>query len=744
MRRINRGRTLVLCLFASGAFLGLLPGMAQATPVNTGAPGITGTAQQGQLLTASQGTWGTDTDPIATITSYSYQWQSGGVNVGTNSPTYTPALTDVGKTIDVVVTATDNSTTTTTTASSPPSLATATVAGINTALPSIVGTAQQGGTLTVTNGVWTGTPTITNQWEGCSPTCAPILGATGASYLLGPGDVGHKIEVVETATYTGEAITPPTATSAQTAVVTTSVPPTITGTALPGQTLTLTQGTWPNAPLAVSDQWESCISLASCSPVGPANSSTYTVAPSDVGHAIEIVETATYSAGAAIATSLATATVTSLANTTSPSISGIAQQGQTLTAIHGIWNAASVSFSDQWEDCSLTCTPIPNATGQTYAVQPGDVGQEIVVVENVGNGSLGVPSSPTAVVTGTSGISLAVYAPGNPATNRTVTLVAAISSSSSNADPSGWVTFFDSSTAISGCTKQSVKPTGQIVTIVCQANFPAGTALISAAYAPDAGSLISGSSSAFSTLGIGKDSTSTSLAVTKKVARGKPAMYTATVVLPASNSGPIEPTGSIEFLDAGKPIRTCLSQPLRQLTATCTLKYRSKGSHRISAVYGGDPNFTPSTSSTTSVQIGKGSSVSPVVLGFIRSTLGWSFHYHPAYTQVLALRAYGVPSGVTVLLTCTGGGCPFGEIRTSMVGIPRCSRATTGACAAGSSINLLPAFKNHRLRAGTKITLRFIEAGWIGKYYSFTVRGGRAPATDLKCVGTAGHPGVGC
>jgi Bacterial Ig-like domain (group 3) len=739
MRRINRGRTLVLCLFASVACMGALPGMAQATP--TGAPAITGTLQQGQPLTATLGTL-TGTGPV-TITSY--QWQIGGVSVlGANGSTYTPVASDVGKTIDVVVTATD-SVLPAATAASP---ATATVAGINTALPSIVGTAQQGGTLTVTNGVWTGpptiTPTISHQWESCTPTCAPIVGATAASYLLGPADVGHKIEVVETATYAGESILPPTATSAQTGVVTTSVPPAIVGTALPGQTLAVTQGTWPNSPIAVTDQWESCASLASCSPVGPSNSPTYTVAPSDIGHAIEVIETASYPAGAVQATSLATLTVGTLSNISPPGISGIAQQGQTLTAVHGLWNAAaSVAYSYQWEDCSLTCTPIPNATGPSYVIQPGDVGQEIVVAESIGNGSIGALSSPTAVVTGSSGTSLAVFAPGNPVTNQTVTLVAAISSSSSNADPVGSVTFFDGSNAIQGCAKQSVRPTGQVVTVVCQANFPAGSALVSASYAADAASLISGSTSAPTTLSIGKDSTSTSLAVTKRVARGKPATYTATIVLPGSNSGPIQPTGSIEFLDAGKPIGACLNRPLRQLTATCTLKYRSKGSHRISAVYNGDSNFVSSKSPTTTVQIGKGS-LSPVVLGFIKSTLGWTFYYHPTYTQVMALRAYGVIRGISILLTCTGGGCPFAELQTSAAASPRCSRSSTGACTSGGSINLLPAFEHHRLRPGAKITLRFIRPSWIGKYYSFTVRAGHAPVTSLKCVGISGRAGVGC
>lgn len=76
-----------------------VPGTA---PVNTVAPAITGTAQVGQTLTVSNGTW-TGTAPIT----YSRQWQSGGNPVGTGATTYVPVAGDVGKVITCVVTATN-------------------------------------------------------------------------------------------------------------------------------------------------------------------------------------------------------------------------------------------------------------------------------------------------------------------------------------------------------------------------------------------------------------------------------------------------------------------------------------------------------------------------------------------------------------------------------------------------------------------------------------------------------------
>lgn len=70
-------------------------------PVNTVAPAITGTAQEGQTLTCSTGTWsGSPT--------YTYQWKRNGSNIGsaTNS-TYLLVNADVGQSILCTVTATN-------------------------------------------------------------------------------------------------------------------------------------------------------------------------------------------------------------------------------------------------------------------------------------------------------------------------------------------------------------------------------------------------------------------------------------------------------------------------------------------------------------------------------------------------------------------------------------------------------------------------------------------------------------
>lgn len=74
-----------------------------SAPSNTVDPAITGTAQEGQVVTCSTGTW-TGTSPIT----YAYQWKRNGSNIGsaTNS-TYTLVTADVSQSITCQVTATN-------------------------------------------------------------------------------------------------------------------------------------------------------------------------------------------------------------------------------------------------------------------------------------------------------------------------------------------------------------------------------------------------------------------------------------------------------------------------------------------------------------------------------------------------------------------------------------------------------------------------------------------------------------
>jgi hypothetical protein len=89
-------------------------GEPAGAPVNVQPPAITGTAAQGQTLTASTGLW------VGKPTAYAYQWQrcdAGGGNCvsidGAVSSTYLVGSADAGMTLRVAVTATNGSGSTT-------------------------------------------------------------------------------------------------------------------------------------------------------------------------------------------------------------------------------------------------------------------------------------------------------------------------------------------------------------------------------------------------------------------------------------------------------------------------------------------------------------------------------------------------------------------------------------------------------------------------------------------------------
>ena len=92
---------------------------------------------------------------------------------------------------------------------------------VNATPPSVTGSAQQGQALTASTGIWSGNPTAyVYQWLRCNrggANCASISGATSATYLLGPADIGKTLRVAVTASNSAGSAT---AASAPTSVVT--------------------------------------------------------------------------------------------------------------------------------------------------------------------------------------------------------------------------------------------------------------------------------------------------------------------------------------------------------------------------------------------------------------------------------------------------------------------------------------------------------------------------------------------
>ncbi len=345
----------------------------------SGSVTITGTATQGQTLTAVTDTIA-DPDGPATLT-FSYQWKRGGADIpGATGSTYVLTQADVGAAITVTVSWTDGGNT----VESLTSTATAEVGNINdepTGTVTISGTATQGETLTAnTSGIADadGLGTFSYQWKRDN---VAITSATGATYVLTQADVGAAITV--TVSWTDGGNTVESLTSAPTnAVANVNDEPTgsvtITGTARQGQTLTAnTSGIADADGLGTfSYQWERDGAV-----ISGATGSTYVLTQADVG--AEIAVTVSWTDDGNTAESLTSEATDAVANvndapTGAVTITGTATQGETLTAnTSGIADADGLgTFSYQWKRDG---TNIPGATGATYVLVQADVGAAITV-----------------------------------------------------------------------------------------------------------------------------------------------------------------------------------------------------------------------------------------------------------------------------------------------------------------------------------------------------------------------------
>jgi hypothetical protein len=615
---------------------------------------------------------------------------------------------------------------------------TALAAPANTgALPSIAsGTAQIGQTLTADPGGWTTTDPGGVTGFSYSWTRGGVGVQTGpaATYVVTAADAGQAVAVTVSASdATGSTAASPVS-AGVVPVPPPSPAPTIAGNVQEGQPLMVNPGGWSGAPvLPFHYAWTS-----DGNPVGT-DSASYIPQPSDVGvgnTTIAVIVSATYSSGltaSAASTSVGPVLPQTPQNATPPTITGTAQQGQVLTITPGTWTPVQSLITEQWEQCTaLACTPAPGQIGTSYTVGAGDVGHTIRVLETDSNAaSLGVvkASAQTATASATSATSVVAFSQSTPSTNQTVTLVATVSSNSGNGNPHGSLSFFNGSNAVPGCANKGVNG-GLATTIVCQTSFGAGQAQISAAYVPDPASLVAGSTSDTTSVDVGKGPTSILLAVTPRVAPSGRATYVATLGVPLANAGSVLPSGSIDFLDGGQPIAGCANQVLSSLTATCSVSYASAGEHTITARYDGDPNFTGSTSSASGVQIVTGAPRAPVVRGRLGSTLGWKLFYHPHYSEMSELEAFAIAKGTTILIQCTGKGCPFASRKIKR---------------ASGQFDLLRPFRHRHLQAGARITVRFTRKDWVGKYYSITIRPGRKPKIIETCLAPGGvKPGAGC
>ena len=418
-----------------------------AAPTISGSPPIeTGKLRLGQTLKVTQGSW------TNSPTSFSYQWlrcegygeAGASEELGTECEpitaatheTYEVQALDVTHTIIATVEARNASGASIAVTTPEVILATGEESEppypTFTQRPTITGHAVQGDTLTVHKGMWESSPTsFQDKWfrchgrteEGIGGSCGAIMVKNGMgenepyageTYVPGAEDVGMWIEVQERATNPGGwEISTSLAQQIATASPPTNVsPPTITGTVEQGQTLTVAEGTWTNAPSNPHWQWMRCsASGQECTAMSKATKQTLNINPKDVGHTLEVSESVengfarSQAVNSAVTVVVPTPPPAPPSTKSPPTITGADEESRTLTGHAAPWTGEPKSFEYQWKRCEsggLNCHPINGADNNKYVLVGADVGKVLELRETATNaaGSGVSLSSPTATIVG--------------------------------------------------------------------------------------------------------------------------------------------------------------------------------------------------------------------------------------------------------------------------------------------------------------------------------------------------------
>ncbi len=260
----------------------------------------------------------------------------------------------------------------------------------------MIGTAASGKELTGLSGTWGGFGTIgyAFQWYRCNAagaSCLSIPGATSPTYVLGSKDIGKTLGMKVSATdSTGTAVAYSSLVgpiAPKRPLLESTAQPVVTGPPVVGKVVQVTTGTWSPVPTGLSYQWERCNPNGrACAAIANATTSSYTVASSDLGHALVTVVHATNAGTMQDAFSTATPAIVGAEThgplvTFPPTVAGLPVEGQSLGARTGLWKGVgSVLFSFRWYRCNNLgghCALVTTATSGIYTTTPKDVGDTI-------------------------------------------------------------------------------------------------------------------------------------------------------------------------------------------------------------------------------------------------------------------------------------------------------------------------------------------------------------------------------
>ena len=394
------------------------------------APSIAGQPRAGETLDADPGLWGGIEAEV------SYQWEkcnaTGGECadiVGAIAAEYELGEGDVGATLRLRVGASNELGSVTALSPATPVIGTASLTPASSLGPSLSGTVQSGQVLTVSSGAWTGVEPLiyTYRWKRCDPygsECEERAEQHGSSYVLREGDVGHTVRVVMTATDTDGSLTQ--AASTEQPVASSGGPrvteaPSMVGAPVEGRTLQANPGTWSGSgAIGYAYQWERCGEDGEhCTAIEGATGDSYTLTAADLSSAIRLAVTASEGSASSLGVSPPTPTIGTPAplDRSTPSIAGVDEIGEPLSADPGIWSGeGAVSYSYQWRRCNEaggSCADISGATETTYVAGASDEGKtlRVVVTASDPSGTASAASDASTPIASTPAVPSDVLAP---------------------------------------------------------------------------------------------------------------------------------------------------------------------------------------------------------------------------------------------------------------------------------------------------------------------------------------------
>lgn len=244
---------------------------------------------------------------------------------------------------------------------------------LNAPTPKLSGKAVVGQSLTASPGKWgPGSVSLAYQWYRGN---TKISGATKATYAITVADAGSALRVRVAGVkrlYTTTVRFSASTTTVPLLTLGTTPTPKLIGKALVGQKLTVNAGTWAPAPVTLAYQW-----FRGTAKIAGATAASFTITDREAGSSLTVSVTATKTGYVAVTrTSAPSATVPKLLTGATPTITGTATVGSTLTVRPGTWTPAKVALSYQWFKGS---SAIKGATKSSYLLHAGEVGQTITV-----------------------------------------------------------------------------------------------------------------------------------------------------------------------------------------------------------------------------------------------------------------------------------------------------------------------------------------------------------------------------